>query len=174
MPEVVTRTFRMLRVDQRQRDERPAVLRPAGQHRQAIEPHIRRHHIGDRPARAARGADAEGLAADVARGPQLRGRGRQQGFGEVDEAFDQALRARAERELGAARGAEQIGHERERRALDVREQQRGPARRNHPAVDFGDFEIGVDGRVDRDEVAIAAQTIEKRAEIGKRRIGHEP
>ena len=92
----------------------------------------------------------------------------------MDEAFDQALRARAERERGAARGAEQIGHERERRALDVREQQRGAARRNHPAVDFGDLEIGVDGRVDRDEVAITAQTIEEGAEIGKRRIGHEP
>ena len=50
--------FRVLRVDERQRDERPAVLRPAGQHRQPVEPHVLRHDLGHRPGRPLRARSA--------------------------------------------------------------------------------------------------------------------
>ena len=60
-------------------------------------------------------ADAQQLDADIARAPQLRRRRRQQRFGQVHEPLDQPQRALAEGELGAPRGAEQIGDERESR-----------------------------------------------------------
>ena len=66
----------MFGVDQRQRDERPAILGPAGQRREFIEADVGGADLRDRPAGASRGADSERLATDVARPPEFRGRGR--------------------------------------------------------------------------------------------------
>ena len=85
----------------------------------------------------------------------------------MDEALDERERTRAERELGAARGAEQVGDERKVRALHVREQQRRPAGGDHAAMDLGGFEIRIDRRADLDELAIAAELIEERSQIAE-------
>ena len=76
----------------------------------------------------------------------------------------------AERELGAARGAEQVGDERKVRALDVGEQQRRPAGGDHAAMNLGGFEIRIDRRGDLDEIAVAAQLIEERSQVGEHRL----
>ena len=158
----------MRRVDERQRDERTAVLGPAGQRRQAIEPDVGRHAIDHRSALDASRADLEQLGADVARVPELARRRRQQRLGELDEPTNQPQRPIAKRQLGAASGAEQIGDEPEVRALDVGEQQRRTAGRDHAAMDLRDFEVGIDLRFDRDKVVVTAKLVEKRAEIGER------
>ena len=50
MPRLWPRPIGMRRVDERQRDERPAVLGPARDRRQPIEPHVGRDALGDRSA----------------------------------------------------------------------------------------------------------------------------
>ena len=161
----------MRRVDERQRDERSAVLGPRRQRRQSIEPDVGRHAIGDRSALDAPRADLEQLDADIPRLPELARRRRQQRLGQLDEPADQPQRPLAKRELGAASGAEQIGDEPEVGALDVGEEQRGTARRDHAPMNLGGFEMGIDLRFDRDEVIVTAKLVEKRAEIGERRNG---
>ena len=104
---------------------------------------------------------------DVARAPQLGRRRRQQRLGEMHEPLDQPQRPLAERQLGAAGGAEQIGDERKVGAGDVGEEQRRTAGGDDAAMDLRGLEIGIDRRGDLDEVVVAAQPIEKRAEIGK-------
>ena len=85
----------------------------------------------------------------------------------MDQPLDQPQRTLAKRELGAARGAEQIGDEREVGAGDVGEEKRRATRSDDPAMNFRGLEIRVDRRRDLDEIVVAAQPIEKRAEIGK-------
>ena len=85
----------------------------------------------------------------------------------MDEPLDQPERPLAERELGTPRRPEEVGDERKARPFDVGEEQRRATCGDDPAMNFGDFEICVDSRRDFDEIVVAAQTIEKRAEIGK-------
>ena len=120
------------------------------------------------PARHAPHADLQQLAADVARAPQLAGRRRHQRLGQLDDPPDQAQRPLAEGELGPPRRAEQVGDEAEVGALDVGEQQRRTAGRDHAAVDLGDLEARIHGRVHRDDRAVTVEVLEERAEIGKR------
>ncbi len=158
----------MRRVDERQRDERTAVLGPARQRRQAIEPDIGRDAIDDRSALNPPRADLEQLGADVARVPDLARRRRQQRLGQLDEPANQSQRPIAERHLGAARRAKQVRDEPEVGALDVGEQERGTARRDHAAMNLRGFEVGIDLRFDRDKVVVTAKLVEKRAQIRKR------
>ena len=112
-------------------------------------------------------ADLQQIEADVAGAPQLRRRRRQDRLGQVDDALDERERPRAERELGAPRGAEQVGDERKVRALHVGEQQRRPAGGDHAAMDLGGFEVRIDRRADLDEIPIAAELIEERSQIAE-------
>ena len=77
--------------------------------RQPIEPRRRRDALGDRARRHPRMPTFSSSSADVARAPQLAGRRRQQRLGQLDEASNQPERPLAERQLGAPRGAEQVG-----------------------------------------------------------------
>jgi hypothetical protein len=60
------------------------------------------------------------------------------------------------------------------------EEQRGPARGDHPAVDLGGLEARVHGGLDHGQVAVAPELIEVRAQVGEagggqdRRILPEP
>src|SRR6478736_1577283 len=159
---------RMLGVDERERHEGTAILGPARNDRQAIEIG-RLDDVENGAARAALQANAKHRAADVARAPQLRRRGRQQRLDEADDATDQRERTGAEREFSAPRRAEQVCDEGESTAADVREEQRRPAGSNDAPVDLARFLARVDRRVSRDKVAIPPQSIEKRAEIRERR-----
>ena len=47
----------------------------------------------------------------------------------------------------------------------------GPPAAIDAAMDLGGFEVGIDRRLHRDEVAVTAKLVEKRAEIGERHDG---
>jgi hypothetical protein len=171
--EVVAEAVGVLGVDQRQGDEGAAVLGPGGQHRQAVEADVAAHHLGDRPAAPPPPrADRQRRAGEIARPPQLPRRRRQQRLRRLDQAADQAQRPIAERQLGAPRGAEEVGGQREIGALGVGEQQRRPAARDHPPVDLRRLEPWIDRRLDDGQVAIAAQAVEEGAEVGEAGGGH--
>ena len=120
--EVMTRLLGMLGVDKWERDKRAAVIGPTGDDRQLIEAHVRRDHFSNGAGRQAFRADLEQVEANVARAPQLGGRWRQHRFRQVDDALDEVQRPLAERQLRTPGRAEQVGHQRESRALDVGEQ----------------------------------------------------
>jgi hypothetical protein len=166
--EVMSRPIRMRRINERQRDERTAVVWPACQRRDAIESNVARDAIDHRPALHAARADLEQLTANVACVPQLSGRWRQQGLREMNDAANQTQWPLAERHLSAARGAKEIGDEPEVGPFDVGEEQRGTAGGDHAAVDFRSFEMGINRRFDRDKVGVTAKLVEERAEIGER------
>ena len=67
--EVVPRLLGMLRINQRKGDEGPAVLGPARQHRQAIEPDVRRDHFAHRAGGDPLRADLEQIRP-MSRAPQ--------------------------------------------------------------------------------------------------------
>ena len=171
--EVVPGARRVLGVDERQRDERPAVLGPAGKGRQPVEPDVAGDNLGYRPPGPRSRADAEQRAGHVARAPQFRGRRREQRLGQLHQPPDELQRARAEGELRPARGTEQVGDERKRRTGDVREEQRRAAGGDDPAVDLRRFERGIDGNLDNREVAVTFQPIDERTEVGKTGARHE-
>ena len=116
----------MLGVDQRQRHERAAVLGPARDDRQLVEADVVGHDLDDRPAAAARQPDARQIAEEAARAPQLRRRRRQDRLGGVHEPLDERVRARPERQAGAARRAEQVGDSGKRAPLTFVNSSAGP------------------------------------------------
>ena len=84
-PEVVAAAARVLGVDEGQGHEGAAVLRPAGQDGQAVETDVGGHDLGHGTRAAPARPDAQRLARQVPRGPQLAGRGRQEGVRELDQ-----------------------------------------------------------------------------------------
>ncbi len=168
--QVACRLVGVCRVDERQRDERAAVFRPAGERGETMEMDVARDAIDDRPAWHAPRTDLQQLAADVARIPELSRRRRQQRLREVHDASNQPQRPFAERHLGAAGRAEQIRDEPEVGTFDVGEEQRGTVRGNHTPMNLRRFEVGVDLRVDRDKVVVPAKLVEERAEVSEHEI----
>jgi hypothetical protein len=162
----------VLGVDERQGDERPAVLRPAGERGQAVEADVARHHLGHRPAPAPGQPDAQRLEADVAGGPELAGGRRHQRLGQVDEPLDEAARSAAESDLGPARGAEEVGGEREVGAAHLREEERRAPGGDHATVDLSGLEVRVDIGLDDGEVAVAAELVEEGAQVGEGEVVH--
>ena len=134
-----------------------------------VEPERASDHLGHRARSLPAGADLEQLRRQAARAPQLGRRRRQNGLGQVDDVADQAQRPLAEGELGAARGAEQVGGQRKRLAAHVGEQQRGPARGDDAAVDLRRLEDGIDRRRNLHEIAIAPQLSDERAKVREHR-----
>ena len=153
----------MLGIDERQRHEWPAVVGPAGQRRQQIEPRLARDHLGDRAHPLPLQADLEQGGGDVARAPELAGVGRQQRLGEIHQPADQFERPLAEGQGGPAPGAEQVRDQREGLARHVGEEQRRPLGGDHPAMDLGHLQMRVDRRGDGGEIAIGPQPVEKRS-----------
>ena len=102
------------------------------------------HHLRHRSAPPPAQPDAEQLGPDVAGAPQPGRRGGHQGLRQLGEPPDQPPGPLAERQLGPARGAEEVGDDRIIGVRDVGEQQRGPARGDHPPVDLGRLERALD------------------------------
>jgi hypothetical protein len=171
-PEVRPPVVRMPGENQRKRDERPAVFGPGRQHRQPVQVHVGREHIENRARCARLHADRQRFPCEIARAPELPERRRHQRFRELHEALDQPLRPRAERHLGAARGPEQVRHQREARSLHAREQQRGPARGDHAPVNLGHLESCGHGGIDDHEIAVAPKLIDEVAQVRERPFGH--
>ena len=121
----------------------------------------------NRPLRDAAAADLDQLETNVARAPQPGcARGKQR-LGQLHEASDQTQRPVAERQFRPARSAEQIRDQPEVGAGDIGEQQRRAAGRDDAPMNLGDFQSRVDGGFDRDEVAVPAEALDERTEVGK-------
>jgi hypothetical protein len=85
----------------------------------------------------------------------------------MDESLDQSERPFTEREFSPPRRAKKIGHQREICPGDIGEKQRRAACGNDTAMDLRRLETSVDGRGNLNQVVIATQPIEKRAEVAK-------
>jgi hypothetical protein len=77
----------------------------------------------------------------------------------------QILRPWAERQVDSALGAEEVRHERESSALDAMEQKRRSSLSNDSAMNLGCFLIGIDLRVDVDNLGVLAQDFDERLKI---------
>ena len=164
----------MLGVDERQGDERAAVFGPAGEHRKLVEADIVGDDVHDRPGRTTSEPDAQQFpSAGVAR-PQT--------FPSVGGS---SVSARCTTSLTSACGRVPKASSARRAVpnrfvtsgnalpVDAGEEQRRSARGNHTAMDFGDLEIGVDGRGDDREVPVALQPVEELTKVGEA-AAHSP
>jgi hypothetical protein len=77
------------------------------------------------------------------------------------------VRATAESELRAPGRSEQVGDERKVGALDVPEEERGPAGGDDPPMHFRGFQVRVDRGFNRDQVVVARQLFDERAQVGE-------
>ena len=75
----------------------------------------------------------------------------------MHETLHERKRPRPERALRPFRRAKQIGDEGERRAGDVGEEKRRPSGSDHTSMDLSGLETRIDWRVDRDQLAVAAE-----------------
>ena len=165
--EVVAASVGMLGEDERQGDERPAVLRPGGHRREPVQPHLVGDDVGHRAAAHAADTDPEQLGREVPCAPQRRRSRRQRRLDQLDQPADQPLWPLAKCQLSAARGPEQVGDERKVGVADVREEQRRPPRGHDPAMDLGGLECRGHRRGDLDKVTIASEAIEKGTQVGE-------
>jgi hypothetical protein len=129
-----------------------------------------RDALGYRSRRYAPCPDLEELEPNVARTPQLRGRGRHDRLDQLHHASNQAKGAFPKRQLGPLGGAEEVRDETEVRSLDIGKEQRGTAARYHASMDLSDLEMWIDLRLHRDEVIVTVKAIEKRAEVGEGQV----
>ena len=150
MPRLWPLSLGMLGVDEGQRDERAAVLGPAGEDRQPIEAHVAGHDLG----RRARSAGADGptrssIARDVARAPQLATAwaGSSVSASSTSRRIE-PQRPRAEGQLGARAVPKRLVTSGKSAPFDVGEEQRRAAGGDHAAVDLGGLEPRVDAGVD--------------------------
>ncbi len=73
---------------------------------------------------------------------------------EFHEAAD-AFQAVLEHEAGTVDRAEEVRDHRKAAVFDAREEDRGPAGGADAAMDFGDFEAGIDFGFDADELLVS-------------------
>jgi hypothetical protein len=162
---------RVLRDHRRQGDERRGVAGPAALDRQQVEIDV---VAGEHDV--VHGAGADRARTRVGDRLQLL-----QPTNLLDEALrrlhlEQVAEPRrdvvepldAERHRHAPFRAELVDQQRMPRALDVLEQQRGPAGLHDAVVDLRDLEVGVDLGVDADELAFALEQRDPVAEVGGR------
>jgi hypothetical protein len=159
----VARLVGVLGVDQREGNEGAAVFGPRGDHRQLREVGGRSHRFQDRPAAASGHAYLQGVTCEAAELPQLVRRGRHELLRGPDGVLDELDRPPSEGQLDPPLCAEEVGDDRIPAPAYVSEEQRRPTRRDHPPVNLRDLELRIDGSVDLDETALAAQHVEERA-----------
>jgi hypothetical protein len=158
---------RVLGQHQRQRQEPPAVARPALRRRQRGETRWILLHVEHRPVAAALRADSRQRGEERAPRPELAEAGREELARQRGRLADQRLGPRAERELDAALRPEEVGRERERAAAHVAEEQRLAAGRDHAPVDLRHLELGVDLGRDLGELALGPQPLEEFAQVAR-------
>ena len=150
---VVHPGFRVAGDDQRQGDERPAIQRPALEDGIAVEVHrvaMQRHFLA---RGAAHGFGAvRGQLRQLPQGTQLVQQAGRRALRQLQQRGD-ALRQFVQRLHAQSGGHPAIGTEHideygSIKPLRLLEQQRRPARLNHPAGDFGNLQFRVDRRGD--------------------------
>ena len=162
MPRLCLSVVGMFRVDERQRDERPAVFLPSRQHGQFVKPRWLSMTCvtgARRVLRVPRLAELQARASDAARAP--RGAAARSDSATCTTSRTSASGFGPKGELDAPRRAEEIGDDRIAAALHSLEQQRRAAALDHAAMDFRQFEIRIDFRFDSDEIVFAFEQIEK-------------
>src|SRR4051812_48922712 len=135
--EVMLLRYRMFGVDQRQRNEWPAIFLPGCQHRQMIESRLALDDISDRSPRHSLRSQFQEIAHQRTMFPKLRSVRREQRLGHMDNSFDELLGLRSKGEIDPFRGSKEIGDYREWAALHPLEQERRTAFFNHPAMYLG-------------------------------------
>ncbi len=160
---------RVAREDQRQRDEGPAVPRPALQHRETVDGKaLRLHHL-------LAGALADGFGEDpreigqLGQHPDLvEERAGAFGFQERVQAPGHGVQG-----LGAQGQAhpplrtERVDQDGDALAVHVLEEEGRPAGLHDPVRDFGDLQFGADRGLDPDQFAGLLQAADEVAQIGK-------
>jgi len=155
-------------VDERQRDERSAILVPTGQRWEPIKANLRGHAIDNGALRHPPSPDLEQIQRDVARTPQCWRARRHKGFGELDGAPHESQRPLAEGPFRTTRGAEQVCDQTEIGSSDVVEKQRRSPGGDDAAVNLGRFKMGIDHCLHRDDIVVTAKLIDERPQIGER------
>ncbi len=156
--------------DQRQGDERPAVLRPAGEDRQPaevglVEPDLLAgrlaHDLGRERRQLAQPAQRPHLGHHPLRRLEVHER--------LDARPEGVERLGAERRAHPPLGAELVDQHRHVAARHVREEQRRATALGHAVGDLGDLEVGVDARRHAREVPVALEPRDPVAQVPHRR-----
>ena len=160
--------LRVLGVDEGQGQERAAVLRPARDHGQLLEADVARHDLAPPGPDGRRDVPTRRSWRTKSRScHSIRRSGGVAALRELGHAADELEGPAAEGLLDARAGAEEVGDQREAGPGHVGEEQRGPAGGDHPAVDLGHLQPRVDGHGDGDEVAVAPELVQVRAQVGE-------
>jgi hypothetical protein len=93
--------------------------------------------------------------------PELCGARRQESFGNMRDFSHKGLRLRAEGKLNTPFCTEEICDYGVAAALDVIEKQRGASALDYPAMNFGEFEVGINFRFDSYEVVFAFEEFQE-------------
>jgi hypothetical protein len=121
-PKIVLAGLRMLRVNERQRDKRPAVFLPGGKNRQLVKARRSIHDLCDGRARGIARSQSQSFKRERTVLPERGGTWRQERFRDVHDFTHQRFRLRPESQLNAALRAKEIRHDRIAAALDVLEE----------------------------------------------------
>ena len=146
-------------VDLRQRDVGPAVVGPRLQLRQLVDRRLAIQHRARSDLSRPRQQGRPGRLQIQPRPPHHVGR--------IDLERDELLEPLervAEEVSRPGHRAEQVAEHGEAAADDVGQQQRRPARAKHPPLDFGRFEVGIDRRVDAEQLPGRFQIVDALAE----------
>ena len=103
----------------------------------------------------------------AAHGPQLRECRGIELLHQVDQFPADLLRVPAQRDLDAARRAEQVHHQRKVGALHPLEEQRRPVLPDDPLHQFRHFVLGIDFDGNADQLALPLELRDERLQVGK-------
>jgi hypothetical protein len=145
----------MLRVNKREREERPAVFLPRRQDRQFIKARRHVHHLRDGSAAGVARAELESFKGEETMLPELCGSRRQKSFSDMHDLSHKRLRLWAEGKLNTPFCAEEICDYRVAATLYVLEKQRRASALDDATMNFCEFEVGVNFRFDSYEIVFA-------------------
>ena len=173
--DVADARVRVARDHRRQRDERRRVAGPAAHDRQRVEVDVvagERRPPGTAPFETSLGIES---AIDLSL-PRLRTLSTSPCGGCISSTFSSLAATSSRRSTPNARHMRRsvpnwLIRSGWRRALDLLEQERRPARLDDAVGDLGDLEIGVDLGRDADELTLALEERDPLAQVGDRR-GH--
>src|SRR5438552_1972708 len=97
--------------------------------------------------------------------PKLGAIWRQQRFGDTHQFFNELLRLWAKGEFNSLRRTEQIRDDGKATSLHSLEEQRRARAFDYPAMNFRQFQVGIDFSVDGNEIFFASQEVEEGAKI---------
>ena len=155
--EVVLSRDRILGVDERQRDERPAVFLPRRQHRQLIEPRWSIDNLRYRRAARVRRSEFKEVERHGAILPQFARTRRQYRLRDVHHLAHQRFRLRTECKIQTPISTEHVRNDGISASLHPLEQQRGTAFGDHTPMNLRKLEIRIDLSFDSDDFVFSGE-----------------